>query len=1108
MARTTKRTLALLLVLVQLITLLPVLSLRAEAAEPASDAASPQESALPVLNETIVGTVKFQSFNFLGDNATGSDGVDYTSTFYYSDDFFSPSAIHETASTSLKWSDLSATETALASVSFDLTVATYASNENNVLRATTRTWDNTDYPGKDKNARSLLEQCGFTNIESFGTYDQAPTNDSIAYVIGSKQITVWDETTQSNRTFTLVSVSVRGAGYGAEWASNVTIGDPATGRIGSNGRHWGFDKAAQDVCAGVQNYLAAHNITADVKYWVTGFSRAGATANLVAGYITDGAASTYHTRPCDVYGYTWECPKGASTSENALNYKNIHNIVNAMDAVPKLSPDAFQHQRLGVDYVMPYYKNTTTAENETYYMNMREVLKTIAVGAYNYKGEYYTEDPLIRVTNPSQYPYNRTMKIRTITAGQLISDALNGTLTDNFGTVDATGSDQRIPAQHIDEFIDDLIDVFLVSGAWSGKIGAGNTTTPMNNRTKFIAGYQNHFRNVLGYLLDFTGPAFMGVIDQLLDAVGDQLALSNTVDNAGLGLAFLNFYNYPTSTYKLGVPPFIDPWVGSPGWVGKTRKDVLIQEAQPVVRNVVRNLTSGFVDPQGITRSQFEASMDELVAVVVNLYADELSRYNSNYFGTSLYYMWQILCTHEQEVVMSWIKSVDQNHINRGYRTFTVPVGTDVKVYEFRSQYGETLSFDTEGPLVAEFKNGAAVTNLDRRISVTVSGPNMVIRYPSLLDLRFDVTSDTAIDDLQFQLGDYRTKTIASALSDGAAQYDPAAADAANYQAFTSSGARYWNNYSDSTVVPLMPGDTVSVTARHTTAFNETDSASDMFYNMRRGCTVTWTDANGETVLETDSPAPEGTMPVYNAAIPTKAEDSESYYVFSGWTTPLAPVTGSTTYVAKYDAKPLYYNVKLYYQVGDEAECVYTSGDYRYTKSVKLTAEDEYTKDGATYYFSHWDVDGTAYPAKQITVHPGEGGITVNAKAVYVENAADAMSKGEAFVQIVKVETETIGPDTARLAHKWVFTLSQSVPAGTVEETGFVVSMTNPNPTLGEAGVIKAASGLKTATSTFTARVNVTGLESQPLYVRAYLTYNGVTIYSDEPAVVYTFPTV
>ena len=134
MARTTKRTLALLLVLVQLITLLPVLSLRAEAAEPASDAASPQESALPVLNETIVGTVKFQSFNFLGDNATGSDGVDYTSTFYYSDDFFSPSAIHETASTSLKWSDLSATETALASVSFDLTVATYASNENNVLR--------------------------------------------------------------------------------------------------------------------------------------------------------------------------------------------------------------------------------------------------------------------------------------------------------------------------------------------------------------------------------------------------------------------------------------------------------------------------------------------------------------------------------------------------------------------------------------------------------------------------------------------------------------------------------------------------------------------------------------------------------------------------------------------------------------------------------------------------------------------------------------------------------------------------------------------------------------------------------------------------------------
>ena len=482
----------------------------------------------------------------------------------------------------------------------------------------------------------------------------------------------------------------------------------------------------------------------------------------------------------------------------------------------------------------------------------------------------------------------------------------------------------------------------------------------------------------------------MGVIDQLIDAAGDQLALTNTASNIGVGLAFLNFYNYPISTYQWGIPPFIDAWVGKPSWAGQTRKDVLIQETQPVVRNVVRNLTSGFVDPQGITRSQFESSMDKLVEVVVNLYADELSRYNSNYFGTLLYYMWQILCTHEQEVVMSWIKSLDQNHINRGYRTFTVPVGTDVKLYEFRSQYGETLGFDTEAPLVAEFKDGAAVKNLDQRISVTTSGSNMVIRYPALLDLRFDITSDTAISGSAYRLADYRTNGIATALSDGSAQYDPATSSASNYTAMSTNGARYYNDLSASTA--LQPGDILSITARHTESYAENDTASNMFYNMRKAYTVKWTDADGETVLEQDAPVVAGTMPVYDGAIPTKDPDAENRYVFSGWTEKRTPVDGSKTYVAKYDAKPLMYDVEVYYDVDGVtgSDPVYTRS-FRYDKSVRLGAEAEYKQDGETYYFSHWDVNGVAYPAEKITVHPGEGGITVTAKAVYVKNASDAV---------------------------------------------------------------------------------------------------------------------
>ncbi len=820
MRNTTRKCLALFLAVLQLAVLFPLTAF--------AENADQSNSETPVLNEMKVGTVQFQSFNFLGDNATGSDGVDYTSTFYYTDDFFSPSAIHETNSTSLKWSDLTASEMSLASMSFDFATAAYATNVGNVKNATSRTWDNTDYSDKAVNARNLLTTCGFEGFEAYD-YNHAPTNDSIAYVIAHKKITVWDETANDNKEFTLVAVGVRGAGYGAEWASNVTIGNKSNNQLPANGRHWGFDDAAVTICAGIRSYLTAHNITSDAKYWITGFSRAGATANLVAGYVTDGAESTYHTHQRDVYGFTWECPKGAAKSESALNYKNIHNIINAMDAVPKVSPDAFQHQRLGVDYVMPYYGNTSTSENTAYYTRMREVLKTIAVGAYNYGGESYQADPLIEYTDPANYPYNRTMTVYTITATRLIGDAIDGVLMDNFGTVEATGSNKKLTAKYIDKFIDDLINVFLVSGAWSGKIGASNTTSALNNRTKFIAEYQAHFRNVLGYLLDYSGPAFLGMVDALIDAVGDQMSMSNTVTNAGLGLAFLNFYEYPTSTYKWGVPPFIDPWVGSPSWAGQTRRAVLVSEAQPVVKNVIRNMVGDFIDPQGITRTTFENSMDKLVELVVNLYADELSRYNSNYFGTTLHYMWQILCVHEQEVVMSWIKSLDSNHMNRSARTITIPAGCDATLYEFRPEFEGNLNdeLDTSAPVVAEVKNGALVTETlkDQRIYSTTSNGNIDIRYPASLQIRADIKSASGFNTGTVKVADYRTTNAYINVSNGKSQYETTTLNSSTgYSSVTSTTATNvtaantaLSNYG----VALAAGDTLHILADEIGEFNE-----------------------------------------------------------------------------------------------------------------------------------------------------------------------------------------------------------------------------------------------------------------------------------------------
>lgn len=863
MKQTMKKTLAFLLVLVQLFVLFPAL-------QPQAKAVQTESTAVPVLNKTIVGTVKFQSFNFLGDNDNGSDGVDYTSTFVYTDDYFASSAINTTAeSTTSDWDKLTSNELSLAACSIDFAVASMTSAEGDVLTASTQTWNNSDYSDKDKNVIDFLSKCGFSNIEPSATMRVRPTNDSIAYTIASKPITVWDETDRANKTYTLVAVGVRGAGYGQEWASNVTIGTPGNGS--SVVRHKGFDDGAQTVCEAVRAYLSAHGITENVKYWVTGFSRAAAVANLAAGYITD-APAVYHTsgRPDagspDVYAYTWECPQAASTSENALRYRNIHNILNAMDAVPKVSPGSFNHQRLGIDYRMPYHGNTTEGQNETFYLRMRDALQTIAVGAYNYGGKSYQEDPLIGYTDPSQYPYNRTMTVRTITATQLIADAVGGSLMDNFGTVNATGSNRKITPKYIDQFLDDLIDVFLVSKAWVGDIGSGRT--PIQNRTTFINNFQNDIRNVLGYLLDYSGPAFLVLVDKLIGGVGDQLSLSNLFDNGGLALAFTNFYTDPTGSYSR-----LNFLVGD--WRGQPKRTVLISEAQPVVKNVIKNMVgSSFRDPQGISESTFNSSLDHLVELVVNLYADELSRFNSNYFGTTLYYMWQILSVHEQETVMSWIKSLDDNFIS-DVRKITLPGNADIDMYVFREGMEGALSasasdaVDAHGALVASVRSGAFVPltgadgktydRLDDRITLTQSGGNVVITYPGTIDLRFDVQGNDA--DLGLQLTDLQpkntvnTKSTATRDSKGHITATQIVTDSMTQQDNTPTASAI-NTFSNGNAIDLAAGEALSVIAWH--GSNQVLNAKDASYALYKTTQKTVVADFGSIVTSKNATLKEG----------------------------------------------------------------------------------------------------------------------------------------------------------------------------------------------------------------------------------------------------------
>ena len=64
--------------------------------------------------------------------------------------------------------------------------------------------------------------------------------------------------------------------------------------------------------------------------------------------------------------------------------------------------------------------------------------------------------------------------------------------------------------------------------------------------------------------------------------------------------------------------------------------------------------------------------------------------------------------------------------------------------------------------------------------------------------------------------------------------------------------------------------------------------------------TVTW--KNGDTVLETDTGVAAGSMPSYDGQTPTKAEDEQYVYEFSGWSPVVSAATQDAVYQAQFNA--------------------------------------------------------------------------------------------------------------------------------------------------------------------------------------------------------------
>ena len=202
-----------------------------------------------------------------------------------------------------------------------------------------------------ESAKTMLKTIGFGNdggeaVSCYG-YLKSPTMNSIACVVSNKNI----------GDTSIIAVAVRGGGYEGEWAGNFNVG--------TDTNHAGFNVAKQQVCDNIIRFINQDGVTLNenIKFWITGYSRAAATANLLAADVNNkklvGTSACYDLNDYnysadDVFAYCFETPRN-TRDKNAKNatYNNIFNIVNRIDPVPRVAPAAWDYVRYGKDCYLP-----------------------------------------------------------------------------------------------------------------------------------------------------------------------------------------------------------------------------------------------------------------------------------------------------------------------------------------------------------------------------------------------------------------------------------------------------------------------------------------------------------------------------------------------------------------------------------------------------------------------------------------------------------------------------------------------------------------------------------------------------------------------------------
>jgi len=238
----------------------------------------------------------------------------YKARFFWDDDYFSrPGFVYHPS---------------LATMSMALSMSAFVESSNDLSTPT-------------QNDVSLLNQIGFYHIETYHSLDNA-----INILTAHRDIAVND------KHYTLLMVNIQSEIHGPVISADFS---PSQTRY-----HEEFRQVAEAGLSFLVAYINRnqHCFREDIKIWITGFSRGGAVANLMAAWILmaeEIAGVPVNNR--HIYAYTFNAPRVVQTNNiyrlnEGYNF-SIHNVLIPADLVTWVASPALGFVRYGADRILP-----------------------------------------------------------------------------------------------------------------------------------------------------------------------------------------------------------------------------------------------------------------------------------------------------------------------------------------------------------------------------------------------------------------------------------------------------------------------------------------------------------------------------------------------------------------------------------------------------------------------------------------------------------------------------------------------------------------------------------------------------------------------------------